>query len=111
VPSRKFTLDELTALVERFCPDRAGSRVPPEIAESQVQLVLARIAALTELLRGAEPNEPARMAARMALNDLAAVAEQFRGRTNAMRATLAKAIAELREAGSQALPRRDAEPV
>jgi hypothetical protein len=97
VPSRKFTLDELTELVERFRPDRAGSKVPHEITESQVQLLLARIAALTEVLRSAEPGEPARLASRLALNDLAAVADQFRGRTNAMRAALAKALADVRD--------------
>ena len=102
VPSRKFTLDELTELVERFRPDRAGSKVPHEITESQVQLLLARIAALTEVLRTAEAGDPARLASRMALNDLATVADQFRGRTNAMRAALAKALAEMREARSQA---------
>jgi hypothetical protein len=102
VPSRKFTLDELTELVERFRPDRAGSKVPHEITEAQIQLMLSRIAALTDVLRSAEASEPARLAARMALNDLAAVAVQFRGRTNAMRAALAKALAELREARSEA---------
>ena len=103
VVPREFTLNDLTDLLERFRPERtAGKVAPAEITEAQVQLLLARVAALTDALRGAELNEPVRLAMRVALNDLATIADQFRGRTNTMRAALAKALADLRDARSEA---------
>ena len=97
-----FTLHELADLLERFRPERAaGKATPAEIGEAQVQIVLARLAALTEMLRGVELNEPARLAIRVALNDLATIAEQFRGRTNTMRAALEHALADSRNARSE----------
>jgi hypothetical protein len=98
VSPREFTLNELTDLLERFRPERAaGKAAPAEITEAQVQLLFARVAALTDALRGAESNEAARLAMRVALNDLATIADQFRGRTNMMRAALAKALADVRD--------------
>jgi hypothetical protein len=103
VSPREFTLNELTDLLERFRPGRAaGKAAPAEITEAQVQLLFARVAALTDALRGAESNEAARLAMRVALNDLATIAAQFRGRTNMMRAALAKALADVRDAPSEA---------
>jgi hypothetical protein len=102
VSPREFTLKELTDLLERFRPERAaGKAAPPEITEAQVQLLLARIGAFTDALRGAESNEPARLAMRVALNDLATIAAQFRGRTNTMRAALEPALADLRNARAE----------
>jgi hypothetical protein len=102
VPSRTLTLDELVELLERFRQEPAGSKTAPEIAESQLQLLLARIKALTDALRDAESNEAARLAARIVVSDLDAVADQFRGRANTMRAALARALADLREARGEA---------
>jgi hypothetical protein len=102
VSLRKFTLNELTDLLERFRPERAGGKTPSEITEAQIQLLLARISALTDALRGAEANEPARLAMRVALNDLGTIAGHFRARTNTMRDALAKALADLRDARSEA---------
>lgn len=97
MPSRTLTLDEVVDLLARFRQDPAGSKTAPEIAESQVQLLLARIRALTDALRDAESNEAAGLAARIVVNDLAAVADQFRGRAHTMRVALARALADLRE--------------
>jgi hypothetical protein len=102
VAPSEFTLNELTDLLERFRPERAAGKVPAEITEAQIQLLLARIAALTDALRGAEANEPARLAMRVALNDLGTIADYFRARTNTMRDALAKALADLRDACSEA---------
>jgi hypothetical protein len=74
-----------------------------EIAEVQIQLLLTRVAALTDALRGAESNDTTRLASRIVLNDLAVVAGQFRARANTMRPVLAKSIADLREARSEVL--------
>jgi hypothetical protein len=98
VSDRELTPDELTELLGRFPVERAGARTLEEITEAQVQLLLARLEALTTLLRSAEPNETARLASRMLLRDLTAVAALFRGRTNAMRPSLATARTQLREA-------------
>jgi hypothetical protein len=96
VPNRALTPDELTPLLERFRPERARGKTPSEISDAEVQLLLARIAALTDALHDAEPNETARLASRILLSDLAVLAAQFRGRANAMRTSLAKALEELR---------------
>ena len=94
VSGRTFAPGDLTDLLERFRPERAGQKASPEIAEVQIQLLLTRVAALTDALRGAESNEATRLASRIVLNDLAAVAGQFRARANTMRPALAKALAD-----------------
>ena len=97
VSDREGTPDELTELLERSPLDRAGGRTLEETTEAQVQLLLARLARLTDVLRGAEPNATTRLAARMLLTDLTAIAAHFRGRANLMRSSLAQARAHLRE--------------
>ena len=82
VPQRTLTSDELTQLLERFPLERAGGRPLEATTETQVQLLLGRIAALTEALRGRESNETTRLASRMLLVDLTSAAAYFRGRTN-----------------------------
>jgi len=102
VPVPTLASDDLTALLERFRSDRVGARPAAEVSEAQLQLLLARMAALTDTLREAEPSETARLASRLLMNDLAAVADQFRGRANTMRAALAKALKDLRSLRSTA---------
>jgi hypothetical protein len=97
VPDRPSTLDQLTELLDRFQMERAGGKKLEEVADAQAQVLTARIAALTDLLRGAEPSEAMALASRILLRDLTAVAAHFRGRANGMRASLAKALAELRD--------------
>jgi len=101
VAERAFTSDDLAALLERFSPERAGAKPSADVTELQVRLLLSRIAALTDALRDAEPHEAARVAHRILLSDLALVAGQFRGRTNGLRASLAEALAGLRDAIAQ----------
>ena len=95
VPERTLTFVELTQLLERLSSERAGGKTIEEVTETQVRLLLARIGAFTDMLRGAKPDEAARLVSRMLLSDLAAVAAHFRGRANTMRVPLAKALADL----------------
>ena len=97
VAERTFTPDDLAALLERFPGERAGTRLSVEVTEFQVQLLLSRIAALTDALRDAESNETTRVAHRILLSDLTLVAGQFRGRANVLRASLVETLASLRE--------------
>ena len=101
VPERTLTFDELTQLLERFSSERAGGKTIEEVTETQVRLLLARIGAFTDMLRGAKPDEAARLVSRMLLSDLAAVAAHFRGRANTMRVPLAKALADLHVVGHE----------
>ena len=73
----------------------AGS-LPPDVAQTQVDFLLARIAALTEALRGAGGDDTTRLATRVLLSDLALVAAQFRGRANAVGASLTGALDGIR---------------
>jgi len=100
VPSRAraLTAADLAALLERFPVERVGARGTTEVAESQVQMLLARIAALTDALREAQGSEAERLAARMLVGDLATVVGQFRGRANTVRTALTGAEQGLREA-------------
>lgn len=98
VAERAFTSDDLAALIERFPEERAGTRLSADVTELQVQRRLSRIAALTDALRDAESNETTRLAQHLLLSDLALVAGQFRGRANALRASLAEALASLSDA-------------
>jgi len=97
VAERAFTSDDLAALLERFPLERAGTRPSLEITEFQVQLLLSRIAALTDALRDAESDETTRLAHHVLLSDLALVAGQFRGRANGLRASLVETLASLRD--------------
>jgi hypothetical protein len=86
--SRISSPDDLTALLEAFRPQHAGTKVASEVTQAQVDSTLARIASLTEALRGAEPNETSRLAERLLLADLAFVAAQLRGQSNTLRQLL-----------------------
>lgn len=100
---RRLATGELTELLERFPVERAGSQAVEEVTGARIQLLLARIAALTAMLRDAAPDETADLVSRLLLNDLAAVAAHFRGRANEMRSSLAKALADLREGHQESI--------
>jgi hypothetical protein len=53
------------------------------------------MAALTDALRDGGSNETCRLAERLLLTDLALVAAQFRGRTNALNESLTRALEAL----------------
>ena len=102
VADRASTTGELTALLERLRVQPAGANTPADVTRAQLDVLLARIGSLTDALRGAEPNETTRLASRLLINDLAAVAAQFRGDANAMRASLASALDGVANALAQA---------
>jgi len=110
--SRTLTSDDLAALLERCAVERAGAKAATDVTEAQLQILLARIAALTEALRDTEGGEAERLAARILVGDLATVAGQFRGRASSVRAALAGAEQGLRDALSKfkAAGARDAPP-
>jgi hypothetical protein len=83
---------DLTALLERFALRPAGAKRPGDVSQAEIELLLARISALTSALQRASGNEAARLATRLLLSDLALVAAQFRGGTNALAASLTGAL-------------------
>lgn len=78
--------------------ERAAGKGASEVGDAQLQLLLVRVAALTDALRNAAPNDAARAATRLLIADLSSVAGQFRGRANTIRASLAEAEKGLRDA-------------
>jgi hypothetical protein len=98
VSHHELTADELTELIARFPLERSGTRTLEEITEAQVQQLFGRLEALTRLLRGTSSNETTRLASRMLLHDLTAVAAHFRGRSNVLGTSLASARTQLGEA-------------
>lgn len=77
MPDREFTATDLIALLERV-PLATPARSLAGIRQAKLELTLARVASLTDALRGAEPTDASRVAARLLLADLADVAAQFR---------------------------------
>ena len=102
VSDRMSTTEELTALLERLRLQSAGLRTTAEVAQVQQDLLLARIASLTEAIRGSEWNATTRLASRLLVDDLALVIAQFRGEANQMRASLSGALDGLTAAISAA---------
>jgi hypothetical protein len=92
VPDRVSTPEELKALLERLRLQSAGPRTSPEVAQAQQDLLLARIAALTEAVRGSGRSDVATLASRLLLDDLALVIAQFRGEANGIHASLSGAL-------------------
>lgn len=97
VPEPEFTAADLARLLERFPLGRTGDRTFEEVADAQVHTLAARIAALTDMLRDAEPSQTVNLASRILLGDLTAVAAHFRGRANAMQSMLEQALADPRD--------------
>ena len=96
VPDRARPSDDLTALLERLRLQPAGPASLPEVNRAQLDLLLARIASLTDAVRGAPPDETSRLAARLLLADLGLVAAQFRGRANDTASALTRALDGIR---------------
>jgi hypothetical protein len=97
VPDATFTVNDLTALLEGLALQRAP-KTPDEAAGAQVDFLIARMTLLTGVLRRAEANEATRLASRMLIADLAQVAAQFRGSTNAISGSLSTVLDDLRGA-------------
>lgn len=96
VPDRSPPSDDLTALLERLRLQPAGPASLSEVNRAQLDLLLARIASLTDALRGAPSDETSRLAARLLLADLGLVAAQFRGRANDIAGALTRALDGIR---------------
>lgn len=91
MPDRAISPGDLTLLLERLRLPPAGAKPTSDVTLEQVDLLLARIASLTETLCGAAENETTRLASRILIGDLALVAAQFRGRANELTAALTRA--------------------
>jgi hypothetical protein len=96
VPDRASPSDDLTALLERLRLHPAGRASLSEVNQAHLDLLLGRIASLTDALRDAQSDETARLTARLLLADLALVAAQFRGRANDVAGALARAADGIR---------------
>ena len=112
--ARPLTSEVLASLLEQFPVERAGTKAGSEVTDAQTQMLLGRIAALTDALRETQGGEAERLASRILLGDLATVVGQFRGRANTARAALAGAEQGLRDAlarfkasGSRTAPAAD----
>jgi hypothetical protein len=90
--NRTFTADDLTALLERLRLQEASAKSTAEVTAAQLDITLARIAALTEALRNADDGEASRLASRLLLGDLATVAAHFRARTNDIAVSLSPVL-------------------
>lgn len=88
--------DDLTALLERLRLQPAGAASLSEVSQAHLDLLLARIASLTEALRDAQSDETSRLAARLLLADLAPVVARFRGGANDIAGALARAADGIR---------------
>lgn len=91
MPDRAISSDDLVRLLEQRHLPPAGAKPTADVTREQVDGLVARIASLTEALRGAEDDETAQLASRMLLEDLALVVAQFRGRANELVDSLAHA--------------------
>jgi hypothetical protein len=100
---------DLAAILTRLRLQPADLATPTASAAGQMELLLARISALTDALRddataGADASGTARagddfqVAARLLLADLALVAAQLRGQTNALADSLNAALEGLQAA-------------
>ena len=95
MPDRAISPNDLVQLLERAHPAPAGAKRTSDVTLEQVDILLARVASLTDALRGALEGEAVHLTGRLLISDLALVTAQFRGRTNELVAALARARGEL----------------
>jgi hypothetical protein len=91
VPGRSLSLDELTSLLERCSSAHAGRQGAVAAGQPHVELLVARVAALTEALRDADSNDTTRLAERILVADLTLLATQFRTGAHAIGTSLVRA--------------------
>ena len=96
MPDRTISPDALILLLERVHLPSAGAKSTSDVTLEQVDVLIARIASLTDALRGAAEDETAQLVARMLISDLSLVAAQFRGRANELVAALTRAREDIR---------------
>jgi len=113
VPDPAIPPGDLILLLERLRLPPAGAKYTPEVTLDQADVLITRIAALTEVLRGAAADETAQLASRMLIGDLTLVAAQFRGRANELAAALTSARDDIRgelHDADQSDPHEDTDP-
>jgi C4-dicarboxylate-specific signal transduction histidine kinase len=96
VSDRAISPDDLILLLERVRLPSTGAKPSSDVTLEQVDALIARIASLTDALRGAADDKTAQLASRILIGDLAIVAAQFRGRANELVAELTRARDDLR---------------
>ncbi len=96
MPDRTISPNDLILLLERVRLPSAGAKPTSDVTLEQVDALIARIASLTDALRGAADDETAQVASRILIGDLAMVAAQFRGRANELVAALTRAREDIR---------------
>ena len=96
MPDRAISPEELILLLERLRRPSAGEKHAPDVTLEQVDVLLARIASLTEALRDAKEDETAQLTSRILIGDLALVTAQFRGRANELAGALSRARDDIR---------------
>lgn len=97
----RASVDELTALLQQLRLQQPGANSPGEVARAQTDLLLARMAALTDTLRVAEWNDTSRAGARLLLADLAMVTAQLRSNAVATGEGLTTTLEHVRQALEQ----------
>jgi hypothetical protein len=110
VPERTLNSASLAELLERVPVERAGGKTTQETTQAQAQHVLMRIAALTDVVRGAAANESTRLASRLLLDDLATVAALFRARANDLGTSLTGTLDDLKTSLARGDSLRDPAP-
>ena len=89
---------DLASVLQQLRLQRPGASSPVEATQAQIELLLTRIASLTEALRGEAPNGSSPEMARLLLADLSMVAAQFRGNTTAVGDRLTRVLDDVRAA-------------
>ena len=83
----------LSAVLQQLRLQHADRKSPSEVTQAEIDLLLARIASLSETLGGAaQSTETFRIAARLLLADVAMVTAHFRGSTNMLSERLTRAL-------------------
>jgi hypothetical protein len=99
VPDAPLSPADLMALFERF---RLRPQDVPTVAfatRTQLDLMLARITALTDLVRSSDPvaDDASRLAIRLLLVDLGVLSAWLRGEANEKAAALGRVLDEVRQ--------------
>ena len=97
MPDRAISPDDLVRLLEQRHLPPGGAKHAEGVTHEQVDVLVARIASLTEALRGTRESQTAQLASRILLEDLALVVAQLRGRANELVESLTRAQDGIRE--------------
>jgi hypothetical protein len=97
VVDRNPGAEALGAILEQLRLNDGAGSTPPAVTQAQIDLLLARITAVTGWLRRTpDSSDASRAAVRLLLADVAMVAAQFRGNTTALDDRLTRAVEHAR---------------